>query len=266
MTSPIAKQSLLSLILDRIYQGDWTTFSRDWESWRLTPKLTVIFTPNPEQVIQAKQSAAFLTVLLSADILLPDGTGIVWACRRLQPNKKCGRLAGREVVEWWLEEASQRQIKTLLLGSRPGVAEALARQVDPHETWCIASGGYQDVRQPTKEEESAVRELIQTKQPEVVLVAFGAPWQETWISEHRDLLENNGVKLAMVCGGALDILSPASALKAPPPLIQQLNLEWLYRLIKEPRRWRRQLRLIQFIGLVMAEVMAEKLKTNDQTI
>lgn len=253
MSSPRLEQSLLCLILDRIYQGSWTNFTRDWESWRQAPKLSVIFTPNPEQVIQAKQSAAFLTVLLSADILLPDGSGIVWACKRLRPEKECRRLAGREVVEWWLREASQRQIKTMLIGSRPGVAEALARQVDPHRQWCSATTGYQNVRQPTSEEEAAVRELIKNERPEVALVAFGAPWQETWVSEHRDFLENNGVKLAMVCGGALDILSPASALQAPPPLIERHNFEWLYRLIKEPRRWRRQLRLIQFVGLVIAE-------------
>lgn len=237
-------------ILQCLYAEDWTHFTHDWESWRRQPGLTVIFTPNPEQVIQASRSPAFLTVLLRADVLLPDGQGLVWASHRLARTPVQQRFAGRAVVEWWLQEASQRQIATFLLGSAPGVAEALARQVDPHARWCAAAVGYQNVQQPTAEEEAGLRRQIEQHHPEVMFVAFGAPWQEMWVSEHREWLAKLGVKIVMVCGGAFDVLSPRTSLKKPPVFLEKMKLEWFWRLLQEPHRWRRQLAALCFFVMV----------------
>ena len=87
--------------------------------------------------------------------------------------------------------------------------------------------------------------------PSIILVAFGAPWQEQWVVNHREFLEKNKVKLVMVVGGAIDMLT--GKVQRAPKFVQQLQLEWLFRLIQQPWRWKRQLRLIQFIGHVLKE-------------
>jgi N-acetylglucosaminyldiphosphoundecaprenol N-acetyl-beta-D-mannosaminyltransferase len=247
--------SILITILERVFQGKWEDLYQQWGNWLRADALTTVFTPNPEQIVTAQKNAAFLTVLLRADVLLPDGSGLVWALRRWQrsqqndhrngqneESEEYQRFSGREVVEWWLDQARQNQIATLLLGSRAGIAEALARKYDPERQWCFASEGYADVTHPTDEETAGLKAVVEEHRPEVIFVAFGAPWQEMWVSEQRDWLERAGVKIAMVCGGALDVLSPATDLRPPPDWMVKSNLEWLFRLAQEPWRWRRQLR------------------------
>lgn len=285
-------------IIKKLYTQNMSVLQHDWMQWVQTPALTTIFTPNPEQVVQAESNPAFATILLSADVLLPDGIGLVWAGRRLAAaaaSKKTDvanlanaanttnltnvarsnaaaptsssvnneaesftpplqRLSGRELVTWWLHTGNKMVDKTaqrtFLIGAQPGVGRSLAQQLDPARSWCQASVGYQDIRHPQSSEDDRLKSAIKNWRPAVVLVAFGAPWQETWISKHRGWLEQQGVRVAMAVGGSLDALSPSSGLKIPPSWITKLNLEWLYRLFKQPWRWRRQLRLLQFIKLV----------------
>lgn len=242
--------STLSRIIQALYGGSMAEFRLDWEKWRHGAKITAIFTPNPEQVVQAEHNAAFQTVLMSADVLLADGVGLVWAAKKLFPDHKIQRFSGRQIVEWWLQEAQQRHILTLLLGARQGVAEALARSLDPKKEWCWATEGYSKVATPTLAEKKAIFTFIECVKPEVVFVAFGAPWQEMWVSENRHELQQLGVKIVMVCGGAIDTLSPATTLTKPPALIERWQLEWLFRLWQEPWRWRRQLKLIEFLRMI----------------
>jgi len=250
----VPKPSALSRIIQTLYAGSAVEFRQDWEKWRLGTKTTAIFTPNPEQVVQAQQNAAFQTVLLSADVLLADGVGLVWAAKKLRHDQEIQRFSGRQIVEWWLHEAQQRKISTLLLGARKGIAEALAREFDPRREWCWATEGYDKVAIPTLAEKKAIFSLIELVRPEVVFVAFGAPWQEMWVIENREELQSMGVKIAMVCGGAMNTLSPATKITKPPVYIEKLQLEWLFRLWQEPWRWRRQLKLVTFIQMVWKSI------------
>jgi N-acetylglucosaminyldiphosphoundecaprenol N-acetyl-beta-D-mannosaminyltransferase len=243
----------LSLIAQALYTGSAAALRQDWEKWRLGSKITAIFTPNPEQVVQAQHNAAFETVLMSADVLLADGIGLVWAANKFQPNQKIQRFSGRQILEWWLHEAQQRQISTLLLGAQKGVAEALAKQFDPKGVWCWAAEGYAKVATPTLAEKKAIFSLIELAKPEVVFVAFGAPWQEMWVMENRAQLQQLGVKIVMVCGGAINTLSPVTEITKPPAWVEKLQLEWLFRLWQEPWRWRRQLRLVEFVRMVCTD-------------
>ncbi len=247
------KKSIVSRIIGTLYSGSQSQLRADWEHWRQQSGITAIFTPNPEQVVQAHHNSAFQTVLLSADVLLADGVGLVWAAKKLLPNTKIERFSGRKIVQWWLQEAQQRQISTFLLGSKPGVAQALAQHVDPKQQWCFASEGYHNIAVPTVKEKDDIFRLIEVRKPEVMFVAFGAPWQEMWISENKGELQKRGVKIVMVCGGAIDTLSPATPISAPPRLVEKLQMEWFFRLVQEPWRWRRQMRLVEFIKLVMTE-------------
>jgi len=264
----------LRQLIDKLHNGNRHLWEKHWFEWlagKANKLPVVIFTPNPEQVVQAQQNPAFFTLLLWADVLLADGVGLVIASRLLN-QKSIKRLTGREVLEWWLQKASKlannpklaskQAITTLLLGAKPGSAEALARQYDPDIGWCLASAGYQNVAQPTEEEEKNLKSLLQTVKPQIIFVAFGAPWQETWVSRWHDFLAEMGVKIVMVCGGGVDVLSPATSLRPPPPLLTKLHLEWLYRLWQEPWRWRRQLRLLKFIWLVIITKFSTNKMTN----
>ena len=101
-------------------------------------------------------------------------------------------------------------------------------------------------------EDEALERLIEKLKPELVFVALGAPAQERWIVEHAEFLEKNGAKLAMAVGGSFDFIF--DKVSRAPLLIQKIGLEWLWRLIKQPWRRHRQVRLIEFIYLVFKEI------------
>ncbi len=223
--------------------------------------LLTVATPNPEQVVQSSEDAQFWQDLQQFDLFLPDGIGLVWANWWLKYVRheeslpaKIRRAAGRTVVEWWLFHAPNRADHTVfLLGAKPGIAEQLAHKVDPDQTWCFGSFGYTNIRdlwartptQQTQEEHHRVLQFLQEVRPNIVFVAFGAPHQEHWIQQYRDQLEQNGVKIAFVCGGSFDVL--VGNVRKAPTFLTVLGLEWLWRLILQPWRWHRQVRLIQFV-------------------
>lgn len=224
---------------------------------------TYIVTPNSEQVVQAHQDNTFAQQLSQADYLVPDGVGLIWASRLLN---WCGqsssaltqRIAGVDVVASLLRVASEQQLTALVVGGRgypvspdsakqsPGVQRLQLGQPSQQVWWLPA---YETVAQPTQIEEKQVATAIATLQPDFVFVAFGAPWQEQWVSAHRQLLEANKVKLVMVVGGSFDYLT--GRLTRAPRWIQLVGLEWLFRLVMQPWRWRRQLRLFQFVWITI---------------
>jgi N-acetylglucosaminyldiphosphoundecaprenol N-acetyl-beta-D-mannosaminyltransferase len=223
-----------------------------------TPLITV-FTPNPEQIVQAKSDPHFFETLKKGDLLLPDGNGIVWASRILRGKTISGstekisplpeRIEGREVCRQLLEALPWG--KFLLIGGRSyeGWYSSHHRKW-PRLEW---HHGYEDVRSPTEQEEKLLLEYLRKSRPAVVFVAFGAPYQEQWIIAHQQQLQEAGVKIAMVVGGSFDVL--LGKIAQPPSWVVRLGLEWLYRLIQEPWRWKRQLRLIKFIGLTLQSLI-----------
>lgn len=241
-------------IFTRLYPGDFSSLRQDWDHWLEKKALIKIVTPNPEQLMLAERSPDFAQSLLSAQVLLPDGIGLVTADALLfrRPSSQA-RLAGVEVVEWWLREGAQGRTKTLLLGGFQEAAKKVAQRFDLTGEWCRAVTGYQIAAQPTAGEEAAVLNLLQTWRPEVIFVAFGAPTQEKWLQDHEAELAAAGVRIAMVCGGAFDFLS--GAVPRAPRFWRKLGLEWLFRLIKQPWRWKRQLRLGEFILFVLRELL-----------
>lgn len=119
------------------------------------------------------------------------------------------------------------------------------------QVWWLS--GYQDVTRPSPQEEQRVLDAIKNLKPAVVFVAFGAPHQERWAASHLKTCFESGARVVMVVGGAFDFLLGKS--QRPPSWVQQLGFEWLFRLLQEPWRWRRQLRLIRFAWLVTVQAM-----------
>lgn len=208
------------------------------------PHLHQIATVNPEFVMVAQQDQTFRQILLQADLCVPDGIGLVYASRwlgRALPE----RVAGSELVYHLAALAAREECSLFLLGAAPGVAEeaaAILRQRYPSLT---ISGTYAGSPDPA-ENEAIVRRINDSKAG-MLFVAYGAPRQDKWIARNRAALST--VRVAMGVGGSLDFIA-GRAVRAPR-WVQNLGLEWLHRLYREPWRWRRMLALPRFALAVL---------------
>lgn len=209
-----------------------------------------VVTVNPEFVVAAQNNYEFMHVLQEADLNLPDGVGLLWASRYLgQPLKE--RVTGTDTVLALSRLAAEKGWRLFLLGAGEGVAEAAARKLQATNPGLIIVGTYSG--SSSRAEEDKILALVQKAQPHILLVAFGAPQQDLWIYRNKGKL---GAPLAMGVGGALDFI--ARKVPRAPSWIQRLGLEWLFRLIREPWRWRRMLALPYFVWLVLIDRMRKR--------
>ncbi len=202
----------------------------------------------------ARRLPEFRATIEQADLVTADGVGIVLAARLLGRPLR-GRITGVDLVEA-LAAAGDPELALFLLGAAPGVAERAARRLAARSPGCRIAGTWAGSPQPEESGEALAR--IAAARPAVLLVAYGAPAQELWIARHRRELERAGVVLAVGVGGAFDYLAGVVP-RAPRPL-RRLGLEWLYRLVRQPWRWRRQLALPRFAALVLREWVTQRLR------
>lgn len=223
------------------------------------------------------------------DTLSPSAPSITLRTSPLRANErrdaKLTRIAGIELAEELIQICQEEGLRVLLLGGREGVAEEAAVKIlnlksqipnkskiqnpkfktnnDIRDTKYPSASlraseihglaGSKDIAHETPEEREAVLEQIRKYNPHLILVGYGAPWQEKWIASNRVALEKVGVRVAMVVGGVFD--EWAGKVKRTPDWVLRIGFKWLYRLIQEPWRWRRQLRLIKFMGMVIRELV-----------
>jgi len=190
----------------------------------------LVATVNPEFVMRARSDPAFARVLASADLCLPDGTGVVWAARR-QGCELAGPVAGVDLIHPLAATCVRRGFRMFLLGAAPGVADELAARLraDHPGLEVTSHSGAPDAAH----DEEALR-LIHEYGPQVLLVAYGAPAQELWIDRLRNRL---GVSAAIGVGGAFDFLT--GRVPRAPEWMRNAGLEWLHRLVRQPWRIRR---------------------------
>jgi N-acetylglucosaminyldiphosphoundecaprenol N-acetyl-beta-D-mannosaminyltransferase len=198
-----------------------------------------IATVNPEFVIAAGHDPQFMNVLRHAELCIPDGIGLVYASRWMgKPLPE--RVAGSELVYRLAEEAGQHGWRLFLLGAPPGVAEEAATIFQTLYPGLEIAGTH--AGSPALVENESIVSLINESGADLLFVAYGAPNQDKWIARNRRALSS--VRLAIGVGGSLDFVTGRS--RRAPEWVQNLGLEWLYRLMKEPWRWRRMLALPQF--------------------
>ena len=202
-------------------------------------------TVNPEYLVQARARPDFQLVLRQADLALPDGVGLALAARLLGAPL-VARITGVDLLEDLAALAALRGYRLFLLGAGEGVAEAAARRLEARFQGLVVADTYAGSPRPEDELE-AIRK-VRAAAPDILFVAYGAPAQDLWI---RRNLERLGVPLAIGIGGAFDYVS--GRVPRAPRWMQRLGLEWLYRLWREPWRWRRMLRLPQFVWLVLLQ-------------
>ena len=190
-----------------------------------------VVTINPEFVMEAQHNPAFRQVLAAADLATPDGFGLLLVARRRGTPFR-GRVTGVALAEQIAGLAAECGWSLFLLGAAPGVAERAAAALQRAHPALRIAGCYAGSPHPS--DEPAIQERIAQARPDVLLVAYGHPAQELWIARNQPHLQ---VPVAIGVGGVFDVL--AGEVPRAPSWMRQAGLEWLYRLIKQPWRWRR---------------------------
>lgn len=201
-----------------------------------------VFTPNSEIVQLCIEAPEHYALINSADLIIPDGIGVIKASRILgTPLKE--KVAGIELGECTLALAAEQGYSVYFLGAKPGVAEqAAAKMKEKYPTLTVA-GTHDGYFKKEGNENESVLSAIRAAAPDVLYVCLGVPAQEKWIAANREALA--GVKLCLALGGSLDVW--AGNVKRAPKLFIKLGLEWFYRLCKEPRRIGRMMKLPKFL-------------------
>jgi N-acetylglucosaminyldiphosphoundecaprenol N-acetyl-beta-D-mannosaminyltransferase len=189
-----------------------------------------IATPNPEMLIEAQRNPLFHRVLQETSLNLADGTGLLWASR-LKGHPLPERVTGTDMMKALCMEKDLPPV--FLLGAAFGIAEKVGEILRGQNPSLVIAGTWSGF--PDEEQEGDIVHRINASGAHILFVAFGAPKQELWI--HRNLTKLPSVHLAMGVGGAFDFI--AGKQKRAPVWMQSLGLEWLYRLMKEPRRVKR---------------------------
>jgi N-acetylglucosaminyldiphosphoundecaprenol N-acetyl-beta-D-mannosaminyltransferase len=202
-----------------------------------------VVTVNPEFIMAAQRDDEFRRILNQSALALPDGAGLLWAARFLgRPLRQ--RLAGTDTVEQFAARAAEHSYRLFLLGAAPGVAEEAARRLCSRYPGLVVVGTH--AGSPSPDEDDEIAAMVSAAKPDVLFVAYGAPQQDRWIARNLVRLD---VPVAMGVGGAFDFI--AGRVPRAPRWMQRAGLEWLYRLIREPWRWRRMLALPRFVWAVL---------------
>ena len=202
-----------------------------------------IITLNPEMVVAAWDDPGFRQVLNSADANVADGIGLMMAARWLgHPLRE--RVTGSDGIYCLSEHCARMGYRPFFLGAASGVAEVVADRLSARYPGLQAAGAY--AGSPRPEDEQDVLTRVRAAAPDLLFVAYGVPAEERWIARNRDRL---AVPVMIGVGGAFDFV--AGIVRRAPSWMRRAGLEWLHRLIRQPWRWRRQLALVRFAGLML---------------
>lgn len=204
-----------------------------------------VITINPIMIMDALNDSGYMGTMLGADLLVPDGTGVVWAAAR-KGLPVAERVTGIDLIHGLLKAASDRSWRVYMLGASEEVVQA-ARDTLARQYPGVQFVGCRDGFFTEAEDESVIAD-IREKAPDLLFVGRSADLQDPWIGRYREQL---GVPVMMGVGGSFDVIS--GRLKRAPRLWQQLRLEWLYRLVQEPWRYKRMLALPRFVMKVMRD-------------
>lgn len=213
------------------------------------PRQCKIITLNPEMVVNASRNFEFQAAINNSHLVIPDGTGIVWALKSYG-FKNAIRIPGIELAEQILEIANGLSKKVAIFGGKKEVLEKAVNAMTtkyPNINFVKAIDGYQ-------KEDNEVAHSIASCKPDVVLVALGTPRQEIWIDKYASLFPHS---IMIGIGGSLDVWSGKK--KRAPEWIRNMYLEWLFRVITDPQRIPRVIRSLPlFIYMVLKEKLREQ--------
>jgi N-acetylglucosaminyldiphosphoundecaprenol N-acetyl-beta-D-mannosaminyltransferase len=218
----------------------------------------VVFTPTTEQVVMAQHDDLLCASFQKSDLNLPDTLGLIWASR----GRLAERVPGVDMAECLVDLAAEKGLKVFLLGGKGETAGGACQVLRAKYPGLQIRGeeGISDIKsqfsitnfQSNSNDKFQINhtehviEEINNWGTDLLLVAFGAPWQERFVTEYKKDLK---VKVAMVVGGAFDMW--AKNVPRAPLWVRKIGLEWLWRLMIQPWRIKRQLRLVEFVGMML---------------
>ena len=247
--SNVQRQWILGTPVDAVDLGGALALIAGWLAPGATNELRHVVTINPEFVIAARRDAAFAGVLRASSLATADGVGITLAGRLL--GVPVGeRIPGVDLVEGLAGlSARDENCRLFLLGAAPGIADDAAARLRERFPGVRIVGTF--AGSSAEAGFAEIEAKLAGSGATVLLVAFGHPTQDLWIARHRGALATHGILLSIGVGGTFDYLS--GRIPRAPRLVRRLGLEWLYRLIRQPWRWRRQLALPLFVLLILRE-------------
>jgi len=239
---------------------DATSYARATQRiirWAEAGESRYVCVANVHMVMEAYDDPAFRAIVNAADLVTPDGMPLVWTLRCMGIHEQ-ERVYGPTLTLWVAQEAARRGIPVGFYGGHPeaarGISENLSRRFSGLQvTYCYSP----PFRPLTPEEDAAVVEAINASGARILFVGLGCPKQERWMAAHRGRVQ--AVMLGV--GAAFDF--HAGRVRQAPSWLQQMGLEWLFRLLMEPRRlWRRYFRHNpRFVALVGYQLFKEKRQT-----
>jgi N-acetylglucosaminyldiphosphoundecaprenol N-acetyl-beta-D-mannosaminyltransferase len=192
---------------------------------------------NPEKIIKAQDDPSLMKLLNTADFQIPDGIGVILASK-FKGGQIRERVTGIDMMLKLCETAAKHQKKIFLYGGKPGRADEAKVKLEEMYPGIQIAGtlhGYE-------KDQQVVREAINQSQADIIFVAMGSPAQENWIIANKETLHPS---VYQGVGGSFDVIS--GKIERAPESFQKLGLEWLYRLMKEPWRIKRQAVLPLFL-------------------
>ena len=233
---------------ERIFGVDVNTESSNDTIGRIFSRLetnekSFIVAINPEKLMNSRKDPELRTILNAATVGIPDGIGVILASR-MRGGAIKARITGVDMMENLCKESGMRNIPVFLYGAKPGVAKQAAEKLQAQYPKLEVAGtldGYE-------KDEEKILQTINDSGAKVLFVALGSPTQENFIMRNMDKLN---VSVFQGVGGSFDVFS--GNVQRAPAFFRKFGLEWLYRLLKEPSRWKRQLLLPKFLIAVLTE-------------
>ena len=209
-----------------------------------------IFTPNTEIIVKAHKNEKLKDILNSATISIPDGIGVIWAAKALS-SPLPERLAGIDTAEFILSHAAKNEFSVFLLGGKDGVAKIAKKKLEEKYKGLNICGFHHGFFDAQGKENDEIIKKINNSGADIIFVCMGFPRQEMWISENIDKLSS--VKLAVGLGGSLDVW--AGNVKRAPEAFRKMSLEWLWRMMLEPKR----IKFLPIIPVFAIKILRKKL-------
>ncbi len=199
---------------------------------------SLIVTPNPEMLVDSSRNPKLKQALNEASLSIPDGIGVIYGAKILNKPLKT-RVTGIDLMTKILGFLSESKGSYFLFGSKPDVAKKAATKINEQFTGITCAGTHHGYFKD--EDEKNIISMINEAKPDVLFVGLGSPKQETWVYNNLDKLN---ATVCMCIGGAIDVYS--GNIQRAPKWISKIGFEWLYRAIKEPKRFKRLLKIPVF--------------------
>lgn len=234
----MTKEKILGI---NVIQLDYKTLVNKIDENINNREKTFIVAINPEKILMARKNKKLLNILNNADYPIPDGIGIIYASRLNKGSIKT-RVTGINTMEELCSFATKKKYRVFLYGGKEEIVKKAKEQLEKTYKGINIVGYINGYETNNKE----IINKINNCHPDIVFVALGSPKQEYWIYDNMEAID---AKVFQGVGGSFDVISGKT--KRAPKKVQKLGLEWLFRLIKEPKRVFRQIKLIKFVFLVL---------------